>query len=443
VATDWDVVIIGAGCAGLAAAADLCARGHSVLLLEARDRIGGRVWTRVEPEQPAPVELGAEFIHGEIAATFKLLSEVGKTALETAGAHWTLQNGRLEQRTEPMFDEIKRALERAAQQISGDLPFQAFLDQGQKYGLTPQAAPLARAFVEGFDAADPARVSLRSIAEEWAEGGMTDAPQFRPLGGYMSVLEALAGGLDRSTVRLQLQTLVRDIRWRRGSVEVAGQWLGQPFSCQASRAIITLPLGVLQSEPGTAAAVRFEPELTEKDACLRGLASGPVLKVVLRFRTAFWEELHGGRYRDASFFHAPDAQFPTFWTCLPLRAPLLNAWVGGPRAARLSERTEEQVVQQALASLLALFGQAAALELEASYCHNWIRDPLARGAYSYVVAGGEQARQQLATPVQDTLFFAGEATDTEGEAATVTGALHSGARAAREVHASLEGGQPV
>jgi monoamine oxidase len=164
-----------------------------------------------------------------------------------------------------------------------------------------------------------------------------------------------------------------------------------------------------------------------------------VLKVALQFRGPFWEEPDGGRYADASFFHAPGKVFPTFWTALPARAPLLNAWVGGPSAARLSERTDEEIIRQAMDCVRTVFpGRDAEPELQAAYVHNWARDPYARGAYSYVAVGGGNAREVLATPLGGTLFFAGEAADTTGEAATVTGALRSGARAAVEVGQHLD-----
>lgn len=436
----WDILIIGAGVAGLTAAAELVAKGHSVLILEARDRVGGRVWTRHEPELSAPVELGAEFIHGRIAETFELLNEVGKAALDTSGPRWTFRRGKLEQRADDLFSQIQSALEKFTESKAKDVPFEAFLADGTRYGLSPDACKLARASVEGFDAADPARVSTFSIAEEWGSGGMLDAPQFRPAGGYSSVLNALAGALERKHARIQLHTLVKDVRWSEGSVEIEGEFLGQPFSAAASKAIVTLPLGVLQAPPDTLGAVRFTPPLKEKRSALEGLASGPVLKVALRFRSAFWAELADGRYESAAFFHAPDFTFPTFWTSRPLRAPLLNAWVGGPKAARLSERPLEEIVREATDSVEALFGEAPkGLELEAAYVHNWMKDPLSRGAYSYVTVGAKDARRTLAAPVQGTLFFAGEATDP-AEGGTVTGALHSGARAAREVLESLGSG---
>ena len=431
----WDVVIIGAGVSGIAAASELRKSGLSVLILEARDHVGGRAWTRHEPDLSAPIELGAEFIHGRVPETFELLREVGKAALDTSGAHWRLRDGKLVQNTEDLFGSIQVALERSNVLKQPDISFDTWLSRSGEYGLSPEAAAMARAFVEGFDAADPARVSAHFIAKEWGSGGMLDSPQFRPLGGYSSVLAALAGALDRENIRLQLQTVVREVRWRRGSVEIDAAFLDQPFSVQATCAIVTLPLGVLQAPDGASGTVRFVPALDTKREALQQLVFGPVLKLSLRFRTAFWEKLDGGRYEDAAFFHSAATAFPTFWTALPLRAPLLTAWIAGPKAARLSMYEMPEIVRQALDSLSTVFGgrPQSEFELEAAYLHNWQTDPFSRGAYSYIAVGGGDARRTLAEPLEGTLFFAGEATDTEGEAATVTGALQSGARAAREV----------
>ena len=431
----WDVVIIGAGVSGIAAASELRKSGLSVLILEARDHVGGRAWTRHEPDLSAPIELGAEFIHGRVPETFELLREVGKAALDTSGAHWRLRDGKLVQNTEDLFGSIQVALERSNVLKQPDISFDTWLSRSGEYGLSPEAAAMARAFVEGFDAADPARVSAHFIAKEWGSGGMLDSPQFRPLGGYSSVLAALAGALDRESIRLQLQTVVREVRWRRGSVEIDAAFLDQPFSVQATCAIVTLPLGVLQAPVGASGTVRFVPGLDTKREALQQLVFGPVLKLSLRFRTAFWEKLDGGRYEDAAFFHSAATAFPTFWTALPLRAPLLTAWIAGPKAARLSMYEMPEIVRQALDSLSTVFGgrPPSEFELEAAYLHNWQTDPFSRGAYSYIAVGGGDARRTLAEPLEGTLFFAGEATDTEGEAATVTGALQSGARAAREV----------
>ncbi|OGA54516.1 MAG: hypothetical protein A3F74_05840 [Betaproteobacteria bacterium RIFCSPLOWO2_12_FULL_62_58] len=430
-----DVVIIGAGAAGLAAAAELARCGQSVLVLEARDRIGGRVWTRHEPGLPVPVELGAEFIHGRPAATFSLLRKAGVTAVDAPIVRLTVQRGKLRPREDGVFAEVRGVLRRHADALQKkDVSFATFLARG-RHGLSEEARAFARMRAQGYEAADPARVSARAIAEQWAGEGADESGPSRPRGGYGALLASLAASLDGRSARLQLQTIVRTVRWQRGSVEVEGTSRGAPFRASASRAIITLPLGVLQARSAAPGAVRFIPALQEKERALKRLASGPAHKVALRFRSAFWETLDDARYQDISFFHTPRAAFPTFWTALPARAPLLIAWAGGPRAARLTGTGTSDIIRKAVTSLKSVFGKRADIDaqFETAWFHDWQQDPFARGAYSYVTVGGGGARQALAAPLRNTLFFGGEATDFEGEYGTVAGALQSGIRAAREV----------
>lgn len=436
---DYDVAILGAGAAGLAAAAELSAAGkHSVLVLEARDRIGGRMWTVREPGLPIPLELGAEFIHGRATATFDVLSAGGVSAIDATESHWMRSGNGLTRMNEALFKEIRQALVRSGVARRKDVPFAELLANAGRYGLSPKGKRFAQMMVEGFDAADPALVSARSIAEEWRSGGATDAPQFRPAGGYGAVVNALARRLG-GNARLQLRSVVREIHWKPGHIEINGTFLDKPFRVTAARIIVTLPLGVLQATETTPGIVRFSPALQAKRSALEKLAAGPVIKACMRFASAFWETLDDERYAEASFFHAAGAKFPTFWTALPWRVPMLVAWAGGPRAAHLSNRSPEEVIDEAVASLDTVFGLkrsrrgGSKAQLQDTWHHDWQADPYARGAYSYVVAGGESARAQLAKPIDGTLFFAGEATDTKGEAGTVAGALQSGKRAAREL----------
>jgi monoamine oxidase len=440
--TSCDVLIVGAGAAGLAAASELAHARCSALLLEARLHIGGRVWSHHEPGLPVPVELGAEFIHGRSRATFSLVGKAATAAVDSRGEHWTLAGGKLERAGE-LFSEIEQAVARTRALDKKDLPFASFLERHLDPVLSPEAAKFARTFAEGFDAADLERASARAIVEEWS-GESVQAPQFRPLGGYGPLLSTLAGELRGSSVALQLNTVIRTLKWKPHAVQVKGTFLGRPFDARASRAIVTLPLGVLQLARSAAGAVRFIPSLTEKRAALKLLAPGPVVKVLLRFRTAFWEKLNNGRYCNAAFFHAREAPFPTFWTTLPIRTPLLVAWAAGPKADRLAGASTERLIGCALDSLKTLFGDGArvARKLEGAWVHDWQADPYACGAYSYVRVGGDHARKSLAQPLRDTLFFAGEAADTQGESGTVGGALQSGARAAGEVLRSLNRGKP-
>ena len=432
-----DVVIIGAGASGLVAASELARAGRSALLLDARDRVGGRIWSRHEPGLAVPVELGAEFIHGRARATFALLAKAASAAVETAGEHWTLRDGKLLP-SQDLFAEVRAAMKRTRVLEKKDLALDVFLERHLRDELTDGARAYARMLAQGFDAADTRRASARAIVEEWTGGASVEAPQFRPLGGYGVLLEHLAAALRASSVDLQLDTVVHAVRWSRGSAKVTGTFLGRAFDVIAKRVIVALPLGVLQIPARAVGAVRFTPALTQKRDALRHLAPGPVIKVLLRFSRAFWEELEHGRYCKVAFFHDRAATFPTFWTALPVRVPLLVAWAGGPNAQRLASADKTKIVDEAMRSLESTFQLqgAGASELQSAWVHDWQSDPYARGAYSYVLVGGEKAREALAKPLLGTLFFAGEAADTE-DAGTVAGALNSGLRAAREVLASF------
>lgn len=427
-----DVVIIGAGAAGLAAAAEIARSGRSALVLEARDRLGGRCWSLDIPGIPVPVELGAEFIHGRPAATFSLLEQAGVAAIDRIGSWWHVEHGRL-RRTGDVMSELREALRRRRLPRK-DVSFQSYLDDKLRR-VSARARAFALRRVEGYDAADPSRVSARSIIEEWfGEDDGGSALHFRPLGGYARPLDALARSLAGTGVELRLRAAVAEIHWRRGHVDIAGRENGRPFQVSAARAIVTLPLGVLQLAPRAEGGVVFAPALARKERALRGLAPSPVMKVVMKFGRAFWDELDGGRYEDAAFLRALDAPFPSVWTALPVRTPLLVIWAGGPRAERLSGIAPREVMARAIESVETIFGKRAnvARRLEAAWFHDWQQDPYSRGAYSYVTVGGAGARKALSEPLENTLFFAGEATDFSGEHGTVAGALMSGTRAARQ-----------
>ena len=349
----------------------------------------------------APVELGAEFLHGEARATHALLRGAHRAAVDSVRVQRSLVGGRL--RPMNAFVEARRATQGV--RLDRDVSFERLLSQRN---IPERTRTFARMMVEGFDAADPRRVSARSIIEEWGEGGELGHSQPRPQGGYGPLLDWLGASLVRRGVRLRLGSPVRNLKWQRGAVAAN--------DVKAKRAVITLPLGLIH--------------LKEKRDALRKLAAGPVIRVALAFDEEFWRR----RAPDVAFFHVPGAAFPTFWTPLPMRAPLLTAWAGGPKAARLTGKPSKKLVEVALQTVSRVFGRLP--PLVGAYAQDWHADPWSRGGYSYLLVGGEGAREELAAPVKDTLFFAGEATNSE-EAGTVSGALSSGQRAAKEVLDSL------
>ncbi len=433
-ALDAEVIVVGAGAAGLAASRRLAAAGRSVLLLEARDRLGGRIWT-----VDGPVELGAEFVHGHPGATLALLRESGCGVVSCDGEHWVARDGRLQ----PMQDRDAslRLLLNEARGLAPDISVADFLTRIEGNERFRPVAEWTRLLVEQFDAADPARASLQAIVREWTGDANVQAPQGRPEGGYAALINQLARSFEIGRIALRLETRLRAVHWSPGSVELETEERGIPKRLTARAAVITLPLGVLAAEPPDPAAVRFEPPIARQRAAFTGLAMGTALKVSLRFLTPFWERMEQGRWRNARLFHSSDAVFRTVWTAIPARTRWLTAWVGGPRAERLARESDDAVIASAVGSVQQLFGSrvdVASLLEEARY-HNWQADPFARGAYSYVLVGGTRAGRMLAEPVDATLFFAGEATADAGEAGTVAGALASGERAAAELTAALGG----
>ncbi|HWG77795.1 MAG TPA: NAD(P)/FAD-dependent oxidoreductase [Steroidobacteraceae bacterium] len=426
---DFDVAVIGAGAAGLCAAAELCAAGRSVLLLEARERIGGRIETRHAAGLALPIELGAEFIHGDAPVTRELMRSAGLPAVDTSGRRaGRRRDGQAVRGSE--FEQARRLLQEA-QQLPEDQSVEQFL-AGQL--AAPEQQPLAsfvRMMVEGFDAADPRRASVQAIAAEWG-GDSLQGGQARVLGGYSSLLDSLARQLDPARSRLMLGAALQTAEWGGSTVQLTVRGTQGEFSLRAARAVIALPLSILQLPAAATGAVRFDPPLHEKRAALERLAVGPVIKLVLQFRRPFWEQWQHGAFSDAGFLHAPEAAFPTLWTSLPFRAPLLTAWVGGPRAERLQALSRDEWVALALAAAQQALDlpRSPLQELVAAHVHDWSADPFARGAYSYIGVGGREAPRQLAQPLAGRLFFAGEAADPQSSG-TVEGALQSGRRAAR------------
>lgn len=434
----YDAIIIGAGAAGLAAASELAAQQLSVCVLEARDRLGGRIHTLRVPDVPVPVELGAEFIHGLSKPIFEWMRRANEPIVDATQTRWTSVRGKLEA-SDTSFEQMKRGLARVRRPTK-DIPFAQFLETHAKGTLSPRVREFARMLVEGYDAADSTRVSTFEILDEWSDSGAAaDAPTFRPVRGYAALVEGLTSSLQ-GRAHLQLNSAVKEIHWERGAVRVIGTRLGERFELEAPRAIVTLPVGVLKAPAEMPNGILISPTLRTKQRALETLALGPAIKVTLRFHKPFWEELDQGRYRNAAFFHAPRQPFPTFWTSLPMRTTLMVAWCGGPNASRLAGTPDGEIVQIALKSLQSVFGARTNVveHFSGAHLHDWQADPYSGGAYSYVLAGGEGSRHELAKPVQDTLYFAGEAVDLEGEAATVGGALASGRRAALELLRAVE-----
>jgi monoamine oxidase len=438
-----DLIILGAGAAGLSAAEVLSKKGCSILLIEGRERIGGRIFTLHDHSFAAPVELGAEFIHGQPESTWEMVRRAKLVSFDLPFDHRVRRGGHLIHLGD-VSAELKKAMGGLAHLGKRDISFAQYLRNRRWPASLNEARRFAINFVQGFDAADPERISAQSLAEEQRGiGDVGEETQFRLLDGYGALVEFLRGELDRDRVEIRLRTVVSEIRWRKGHVEVRAHGEDGPMIYRAPRVLITLPVGVLQLPPETVGSIRFTPDLAGKRKAAMQIGSGPIVKAVFTFREAFWEKSEVAErarsdagLRDAVFLHDPKAAFPTWWTSRPLRVPMLTAWAGGPKAVALAGMKREEIESAAMESLGELLGQRprklAGLVAGFHYA-DWASDPLARGAYSFVTVGGNRARAALAKPIERTIFFAGEATDTSGQASTVAGALASGQRAAKEL----------
>ncbi len=432
-----DVIVIGAGAAGVAAARTLARRGYSVVVLEARDRIGGRVWSEAVGPHRIRAELGAEFVHGSARRTMELLTAAGTATAPLGDALWIPDAQGALQRADRDSTFSASIFERA-EELAGDETVDTFLSRFDSDPAMRETTAAARAFVEGFDAADPAVASVKSIAQEFQSG--TDASSVRPIGTYAPMFALLQSECENAGACIHRSTVVQSVSWRTGAVAVEAIAKGElPQTYHARAAVVTLPVGVLRHE-GDDSAVSFEPELpAEKRDALRFIEMGPVVKVALTFRSAFWKRLADGRYRDAAFFRTHGGRFAGYWTQEPMPGELVMAWIGGPNAEAVARMPHDDIIAAAVHDFGELFGepQLARKEFTGALTHDWVHDPFSRGAYSYVLTGGMGARPTLAAAVDGTLFFAGEACSTDGQGGTVNGAIETGERAAAEAASAL------
>jgi monoamine oxidase len=442
-----DAVIIGAGAAGLAAAKELRAEGRTVIVVEARGRVGGRIFTYRDPAVAVPIELGAEFLHGSTPHTDTIIDAAGLTAIDVVGDHWQAREGHFSE--VDYFGRVDKVLGNLDQHRSPDRSFADYLAERAARKRKPKdaaARKLAVEFVQGFHAADTTLVSERWLAKGGDPGESPDEERTgRVQNGYDRVAAWLAQDVYDA---IELNTIATKIEWQRGDVTVSCRTTeGATRVFSGRTVVVTVPVGVLQANPNDNGGIVFAPEIPAALDALQGLTMGAVLRTVFAFRERFWEKglrnapkRGGSGLTSLSFLHSPGSTFPVWWTQFPVRSPMLVGWLGGPPAAALCDRSDAEIERMALHDLAAHLGttyERLAGLVTGSWMHNWEQDPFSRGAYSYATVGGSGAARKLARPVEQTVFFAGEATDTEGHSGTVEGALATGSRAARGVLQAL------
>lgn len=427
-----DVVVVGGGVAGLSAAGMLAQRGFSVTLLEARGRLGGRIFTDHRKDWPAPVELGAEFIHEGNPAFWRLVRRHQLTTAQVSTDHWFYEDERLQK-----VDDLSSRIEAVTKQIAPrKMRGWSFADFLRRKGgdFKRKDRLLAAEFVQGFQAAPTGKMSAAAVAGETLD----THGQFSLPAGYDRFVAALAQDATHAGATMVLRAAVRRIDWQRGSATLrAGR---RTYTARA--VIVAIPLGVLQARPPKRGAIRFVPALGKKRAVLAGMEVGHVIRLTFRFNPAQWPIIAPASLQKSGqgfgFLHSRIDGVPTWWALSAART--VTGWAGGPAAMKLARKADRAICETALASLSRLFGTPRNVMYRAMIdfaAHNWSRDPFSRGAYSFIAAGREKASAELRVPLERTLFFAGEATADDAEIGTVHGALTSGLRAAAEVAKAL------
>jgi monoamine oxidase len=284
--------------------------------------------------------------------------------------------------------------------------------------------------VEGFDAAPLDDISLKSVVAEARSVAKAPA-QYRPGGGYGALVDRLVSRLDPDCVKVQTNATVEHVfHQSRGACRVGVVFPDGHEELTADHCLVTAPIGVLRAVSGPG-SIRFLPELDPNEKPWEEFGMGQVTKVVLAFHAPRWTK----NLPDADFIHDFGALFPTWWQRSASDLLLLTAWAGGPKARTVASYGDRDIVDLAITELARMLGTTAVdvrQSLIGAFHHDFSRDPFSRGAYPYVRPGGSSLVEALAKPVDDTLFFAGDATDS-AHFATVAGALASGIRAASEI----------
>lgn len=425
-----DIIIVGAGAAGLMAARELSNAGFKVQVLEARNRTGGRIHTITDNLFPSPIELGAEFVHGDLELTKKIAKEA-KTKLHVSkGELWRLEQGQFIGQddfitnVEEVIDKLKKLPE--------DISVTAFLDTyfpGDKYVILRKSL---KNFVEGYDAADAKFASSFALLQELLS---EDEHQYRIEKGYQSIIDFLFSQCELAGSEIRLETIIKEIHWKTGLVEAVDD-SGNRYV--AKKIIITVPLGILQAGKASKAAMRFYPALSGISTALDSLGYGTVIKAILNFNEPIWKATTNtpGMEKSAPGFIFSDAVIPTWWTQMPEKNGMMTGWLAGPNATRLEHQSDENIFHLALESLAVIFQiprKTLQTQLTGYHIYNWSNDEFALGAYGYETVSSKNAKTLINDGVEDSLFFAGEAYFQGAERGTVEAALVSGHQVAQKI----------
>jgi monoamine oxidase len=417
------IIVIGAGLAGLAAARELQNQGYQVLVLEGRDRIGGRLWTSTKwPD--IPLDLGASWIHGLAGNPLtELAKQANAKVIATSyesNRIYDVSGNELEEAKERRLDKLREQLQKTidvAQDADKDISLRQVIDRLQARIRADEEGKQMLNFIASSTLEQEYAGSVEKMSAQWFDSAEEFGGEDGLFAeGYHQIVKLLANGLTVKTGQV-----VQRVDWDGDEVLVSTKT--EKFS--APQVVVTLPLGVLK-----AGRVEFSPPLPKGiGQAIEKLDMGVLNKCYLRFPKVFWPD-------DVDWLECITAQHGEWveWVSFvrAVNAPVLLGFNAADRGREIETWTDQQIVASAMATLRHLFGSGIPEPIDYQITR-WASDPFALGAYSYNPAGADpKLRRQLAKPVADKLYFAGEATDHE-YFGTAHGAYLSGLRAAEQI----------
>ena len=394
---------------------DLSKKGFDVVVLEAENRIGGRIRSVVPPGFSNRVEAGAEFIHGNLPLTLQLVKDAGLQCVRTSGKMYQYKNGRLSQQ----FGQGKAWAEFYAEleKLEQDCSMLTFLET--HFG-TKQHSEFRKEVIEmaqGLDLADASELSVLSIRNEW----LSEETQYRLVSGYTPLLDYLHNSPDLKKYELHLNNRVSKIKWQPGKVEV----LTNESLYTADAVVIAISLGNLQRRQ-----IKFEPEISKFESRFSQIGFGKVIKIALEFKHRFWEDAHA----DIGFLFTEIGM--TFWTQLSVESTILTGWIGDGYVEKYDQHSDQEIINRALKELELVFKRADVHSVfRAGVVFRYTSDSVSGGGYSWLTTESISAIEQINEGISDTIWFCGEALHPRAEVGTVEAALQSGRHVARKIMA--------